>query len=323
MSDDEIPTETTDNIIPLDVVVKARKESKKRKKPEKESLDGREVSRDPVYIRTVITALKGWDELEGLIYFDTFSSRIMRNRKVPGTNPVDEELPVPWMDRDTLALQVYMGRWLVKVEKGLLFDAVSHMAYENARSSAAEFFGGLDPWDGVERLDDFFVKVCNIDQASPQHDYVRQVSRRIFIGLVARVFKPGCKMETAPILEGAQGVLKSSLLEAMAMKDKWYSNKMPHNLSDVDTKDHIKGKLIVELPELVQMRGKEAEETKAFMSISVDEHRSKFGRNPHIFYRQCVFFGSTNEKHSCRRSMLRQWSPTRTASRGGSSSMTR
>ena len=90
--------------------------------------------------------------------------------------------------------------------------------------------------------------------------YLRAVARCFFIGIVARIMKPGEKVDTMVVLEGEQGTLKSTLLRALAFdRDEWFSDSIADNLGITDARAHLRGKLIVELAELSQLKATKVE----------------------------------------------------------------
>ena len=124
-----------------------------------------------------------------------------------------------------------------------------------------------------------------------QHDYVRAVGARWLISAVARVFHPGAKADCALILEGPQGIKKSTALSVMAQP--WFTDR----LSDLGSKDaamETKGVWIIEIAELDTMSRAEVSAIKAFMSRTHDRFRPPYGKRLVDLPRQCVFAGSIN-----------------------------
>ena len=130
----------------------------------------------------------------------------------------------------------------------------------------------------------------------PGMAYLEAVSRCFFIGAVARVMQPGCKVDNMLVLEGLQGALKSKLLRTLAVHDDWFSDSLPHSLEAKDARAHLAGKWIVELSELSQFRGSSVETLKSFLSCQIDKFRPAYGRNEVSVPRQCIFVGSTNAR---------------------------
>jgi predicted P-loop ATPase len=70
-------------------------------------------------------------------------------------------------------------------------------------------------WDEIPRIDDWLTAYLGADTS----DYNRAVGRKWLISGVARVYKPGCKVDTCPIFEGGQGAFKSTGLRTLAGDD--------------------------------------------------------------------------------------------------------
>jgi len=108
---------------------------------------------------------------------------------------------------------------------------------------------------------------------------------------VARIYIPGCKADCALILEGPQGIRKSSAL--MAIAKPWFADR----LSDLSSKDaamETRGVWIIEIAELDTMGRAEVSTIKAFMSRTQDRFRPPYGKRLVDLPRQCVFAGSVN-----------------------------
>ncbi len=125
--------------------------------------------------------------------------------------------------------------------------------------------------------------------------YTRMVSKMMMIASVARIEEPGCKFDYAVILEGPQGIGKSTGIKRLYGKE--YFGEI-----DVDLKDRkaiaeqIAGKWVNELPELSAMHKSDHNDAKAFMSRQDDDVRLSYDRNVSTLPRQCVFWGSTNDQ---------------------------
>jgi len=121
-------------------------------------------------------------------------------------------------------------------------------------------------WDGVARLDQWTVNYLG----APDTPYVRAVSSKWMISAVARVHRPGCKVDTGLILEGFQGIRKSTAIGVLA--NPWFTDEV----ADLGTKDsalQLAGVWILELAELDSMSRGEVSGIKAFMSRSKDRYR--------------------------------------------------
>ena len=123
--------------------------------------------------------------------------------------------------------------------------------------------------------------------------YTRAVTRKTLCAAVCRVQRPGCKFDSMLVLNGPQGIGKSTLIARLA--GEWFSDSLSLN----DTKDKtaaekLQGYWILEIGELAGLRKTEVETLRSFLSRQNDIYRACFGKRATPHLRQCVFFGTTN-----------------------------
>jgi len=111
------------------------------------------------------------------------------------------------------------------------------------------------------------------------------------IGIIARIFRPGCSMQYMPILEGLQGIGKSGLWRALG--GEWFQDT-PLKLGDKDAYMQLTGTLIYEIAEMDSFNKAESTLVKGFITQENDRFREPYGRRPIDNPRQCVFVGTTN-----------------------------
>jgi predicted P-loop ATPase len=117
---------------------------------------------------------------------------------------------------------------------------------------------------------------------------------KALIGAVARVNKPGTKVDTLPVLQGGQGFLKSTFLKVLS-GEFWFCD----DIRDLENKDEL-AKLarywIIELAEVDYLMGrKEVESFKRFLSTTADTYRPPYGRSNIRHERTCTLFATTNK----------------------------
>lgn len=253
-------------------------------------------------------ALRNEAELfEGQLFkHDTFSGQTLLMNPVPVPSVIP---PQHWKPCDVTDIHVaHLMVWLqannfVKVSVSRTSHAIDMEAHRNAFSAAKQAFDALPDWDGEKRLDHFWVDACGATLGEPgmgeaekkrRWQYLSATARCFFISIVARVYRPGCKADFTPILEGTQGTKKSSLLKVLAMQEDWFSDCMPRDLGNKDARSHLAGKLIVELAEMHQMKATQVDALKSFLTVSTDKFRPSYGRRDINQQRQCIFVGTTN-----------------------------
>ena len=58
--------------------------------------------------------------------------------------------------------------------------------------------------------------------------YIRAIGPRYLISAVARIYRPGCKVDHMLVLEGPQGKQKSEALRTLAVNDAWFTDRLSH-----------------------------------------------------------------------------------------------
>ncbi len=183
--------------------------------------------------------------------------------------------------------------WLTHAYKfephlNLVHEAISAIADQNAFHPVKDYLDTLK-WDGTERVNRWLKTYLGAKGPEP---YLSAVSRKVLVALIKRVYEPGCKFDHVLILEGNQGVGKSTALRNL-VGDEWFTDAKI-NVQDKDAVMTIKAKWLIELGELSALRSADVEDLKAFISRTSDRIRVPYGRRAEEFPRQCVFIGSTN-----------------------------
>lgn len=235
-----------------------------------------------------------------LVVFDEFSRQVILQRPIPRNGAEPKFAPRPWTDDDTAALAEHFNdRGFGRCGTALVYSVAHLEASRHPVHPLRDYLDSLH-WDGQPRLSRFLIDCCDaviahdLEERAAASAYIEAISRGFFISAVARVFKPGCQVDTMLIIEGAQGALKSRLLRALAVRDEWFSDSLPHNLESKDARAHLAGVWLVEMSEIAQFRRAEVETVKAFLSCRVDRYRPAYGRCDVQVPRSCVFIGTTN-----------------------------
>lgn len=171
----------------------------------------------------------------------------------------------------------------------IILDAVTKIANDNKFHPVRDYLNALSDWDGRCRVENFLETYFN---AAGDPRYLRAVSRKVLCAMIARILEPGTKFDYVLILEGNQGIGKSTAIRALS-GDKWFTDAHI-NISDKDGVLALQSVWLVELGELGGMRKADADQLKEFISRTTDRIRLPYGKLVETFPRQCVFIGTTN-----------------------------
>jgi predicted P-loop ATPase len=144
-------------------------------------------------------------------------------------------------------------------------------------------------WDGTPRMSTWLYTYCG---AKDDEEYHEAVGRRFLIALVARAFKPGCKVDNVLVLDGEGGIGKSSVFAILA--GQWFCDTLI-SLGDKDSRMLAGQYWICEMAELVAFKNSSHDALKNFFSSSTDKFRLPYGRKLKESKRRCLFVGTTND----------------------------
>ena len=232
------------------------------------------------------TILENDPRLKKVFGYDLFSQRIAILRKPFWRNK--NNVGMYWTDGDDSQVRFFLETYFDIDNKTKIDDEISSVAEDNSFHKVREYLEKLK-WDGVKRLDEIFIKYLGVEDTS----YSRMITRKSLIAAVARVMKPGIKFDNMIVLTGQQGIGKSELLSRLG-KD-WFSDSL-NDLQSKDSYEALRGYWILEIAELQALNKSEIAGAKKFISKKVDSFRVSYGRRTQDFPRQCIFFGTTNEK---------------------------
>lgn len=194
-----------------------------------------------------------------------------------------------WRDADDAQLISYVDTHYGTFSARNYDIAVTKVADDRAYHPIREFIESLPEWDKVPRVDTLLVDYLGAADTA----YVRAVTRKTLCAAISRVLRPGCKFDSMLVLNGPQGVGKSTLIAKLA--GEWFSDSL--NLGDTKDKtaaEKLQGYWILEIGELAGLKKAEVETLRSFLSRQNDIYRAAFGKRATPHLRQCVFFGTTN-----------------------------
>lgn len=193
---------------------------------------------------------------------------------------------------DAIRLQVEISikyDFFQKVGKDMVYDALLQVCKENSYDSASDYLKNL-VWDRKSRLDTWLHDAYGVHQM----DYYRAVGSNWLKGLVKRIIYPGSKFDYVIVLEGKQGLRKSTSLYELGRS--WHVE----TTMSTDSKDFFmlfQGKAIIEFSEGETLSKTEVKRMKAIITMQFDKYRMPYERVSKEFPRRCVFAMTTNESN--------------------------
>lgn len=230
-------------------------------------------------------------ERQGRVWYDEFYKKILINWNGTSSDAIIPERA----QNDEFLLNVAL--WMAQTDDKLgniserqVLAWIETVAYMDKRNEPRDWLNSLT-WDGTHRLG----VVLSRGFGALHSEFIEQAGRCWFVGMVARILRPGCQLDTMPVLIGPQGIFKSQALRVIG--GEWYRAA----ISDIQSKDfkqELHGALVFEIPELHSLvtSNAAAAKVKAVISNQTDHFRSPYGRLVEEHKRTAVMVGTTNNR---------------------------
>lgn len=250
-------------------------------------------------VRMILSHHEAWRDV---IWHDQFAHRVMKSKPPPFQGATAGE----WSDFDDSMSTDWLSSkcGILKLKSSLVAEGVHTVARLNARNPLVEYLRECKKkWEkdgSKKRIDTWLATYLGAGGSEDDseadnarlEEYHKLIGRMWFKGAVARALQPGVKFDYVLILEGHQGLGKSS---ALAILGGDWAMDTPFSLSDKEGWETLQGTWIVEIAELDAMNKADVRTAKTFFSRKKDRFRLPFARRSAEFLRTCVFAGSTNE----------------------------
>lgn len=235
------------------------------------------------------------DRFNGCFAWNDFEHDIFIVKPLPWEKSGSKYEPRRIEEQDLVRIQAdlqFIGASLTKSGTG---DALHIASREQTFHPVKDYFLSLK-WDGKERLETWLIDYANA--VSQDESYVRTVGKYWLMAAVKRILEPGAPFHHMLVLEGKQGMKKSSLFEELATVygHKFFQNKL--NFNNMNTREGIEGLqgvLIAEFQELDGLTQSAIKKVKGWIQLSEDEVRKLYQNQITTLKRQFVLAGTTNE----------------------------
>ncbi|NUN66341.1 hypothetical protein HCU40_16675 [Pseudanabaena biceps] len=213
--------------------------------------------------------------------------KMWRNRLRLNTMSKEVELDGQKLTPDYLYLDLL--KYGICSSKDFVIDCVAQMSVVNEYNPLTTY---LDKCHADNKETSILDTISN-DYFSTTEPIYNTMVKKALIAAVARAYRPGCKVDTTLILQGGQGVGKSTFFKILA--GDFFDDGLGSNVTDQNEKMRLSAHWILEWGELERIFSqRDASSIKAFLTSTHDSYRRPWGKNIETYPRHCVIVGSTN-----------------------------
>ena len=234
----------------------------------------------PPNLANAMTAMRADPDLQALFAFDEMlqTPTVMRSK------------PRQIAEEDIFGLQEFLQRkGLTNIStattRAALISYAATRRYHPVRAQLEKL-----PWDGKPRLETWLVSYLGAEDTP----YTQAMSPLFLISMIARIYRPGCKVDHMLILEGDQGILKSKVCSILSGDDR-FSDSLPELVHSKDVSIHLRGKWVIEIAEMHAFNRAESTQLKSFLTRTHERYRPPYAAIEVEEPRQCVFIGTSNK----------------------------
>ncbi|MCK9326392.1 MAG: bifunctional DNA primase/polymerase [Bacteroidales bacterium] len=221
--------------------------------------------------------------------FNAFTSMLEIQSKAPWYKERGER-GANICDEDIILLKYFLTKAVgIEFSRQIIEEAVTVVAHRRHYHPVRNYLNSL-VWDGVPRLDTWLIKYGHaLDTV-----YTRAIARKTLCAAVRRVYEPGCKWDFVLVIEGVQGIGKSTACRILGRSWAGDMNLDPHNKDSVAM---MLGKWIIELSEMTALKWADSNALKSFITRGSDTARLSYQRHAKDYPRQSIFMGTVNPEH--------------------------
>lgn len=237
------------------------------------------------------------------LYYDELMERDIMDLSMlglpPKEVPIDEKIVALYHKKveERLAECGFFGKRMVS--KDTMDEVLMIRLYGNNRNRFRERVESIQ-WDGVQRLSSYFQDAFGATAPSldkeEENEYLAGIAEAWFVGGISRMYGP-TQLDVVPVLIGAQGAGKTRGLKYTAMEDQWYGSTAVDISAPGGVEsflDAARGKIVVEMGEATQLRSKDSEKLKQFISQDIDSMRKKYEKHNSDYPRHFILAATTN-----------------------------
>jgi putative DNA primase/helicase len=227
-------------------------------------------------------------ELGVLVAYDEMADVVILQRKPPWADLGNKMYPRQWLDTDDTSLAIHLQGKGLNAPPAMIARLVSLAASNNRCNPLTDQLESF-VWDQTPRISSWLSDYLGA-QDTP---LTRSWGRCFLIGAIARAFDPGCQMDSMLVIEGVQGLKKTTLIKDLGLG---FTGELSGDVTSrrKEAVENMRGCWLVEKAEMASIKGKAAESVKAFITATEDQFRPAYGSRSITVKRRQVFIGTTN-----------------------------
>lgn len=186
-------------------------------------------------------------------------------------------------------LYIELGQLGDEFPKTLAYDCAVNLAKENSYHPIKDYLNNLKPPSQPVNIKQLSTLLFNTNES-----IYNKMVYYFLIASIARIYQPGCKVDNVLVLNGKQGINKSSFFRTLFSAD-WFTD----NLKDLAKDDLLilHKHWCIEIDELDKITSKkQAGELKAFISKQRDDFRKPYAKTIIGYKRQSILVGTCNKE---------------------------
>jgi hypothetical protein len=208
-------------------------------------------------LRNIALILEHDAQWQGVLGYNEFTRKIVKLKPPPYRLGELGE----WQDTDDTDTAIWLEEYYdLKPSTQKVSEVIKNIARHHKFHPVRDYLIERD-WDGKPRVDRWLSVYLGVLDT----EYARLVGKTWLISAIARIMMPGCKVDNILILEGEQGIFKSTALRLLCQDDAWF-NDTPFDLGSKDAFMALSGKWIIELAELDSFNKADSARAKAFLT---------------------------------------------------------
>ena len=184
---------------------------------------------------------------------------------------------------------------VVNVKPATALEALIDVANESQHDALLEYLKSAPTVTTTDTIESVLIR-CMGAEDTPD---VRAVTKKWLIGLVARQFVPGVKMDNVLILVGKQGSAKSMFFQEIfpkELQEQAFTDSMELKNLGKDDVIRLNRYACAEIAELVGMSKADVEAVKMAITQRVGDQRAAYARLALRYPRRAVFGGTTKPR---------------------------